>query len=687
MASPLHNPDLIFRPADAPDPGGSRTRLLSGDEMDAALRRGLTGFEWLSDGVPMALPGGTGDARLAGQAMTLALRLDLPAHGPKGALLSQGDEPVLERTADALAFTFRTTPLAERVQPDAADWARRLAASGQPWCDLAEGRLRISAPMERIGAGRRDVLVRYASPHLQLWVDGALVDEEWPHGDLLSLLPPLQLGPAATGVEYVAVWARALADEEIIRLAGGRRIANRRTRDILGPERPFRQYWAPRGHNTSAGDCMPFFDGERFHLFWLYDRRHHASRWTQGAHQYAHFSTADLVRWEEHPMAVPLTAPWECAMGTGDIIRHEGVTHIFYTDCGSRCEYADKPARGAWIYAATSRDGIHFEKDHLPIVPGHDCDVFQDPETGRFHLVRGGGNRLESDDLRHWTDVPGDFVERGPDVSEECPNHFSWGGRHYFILGRCAVWTSRHATGPWEPLAPDLYDGLYVPKAAPYRDGRCLLAGWLGGPGYGWGGHLALREMVQGPDGSLGTRFLPELMPACGAVRRPKPTPISGVVRRHGDGLLLRGGDGQACAALEEVAPRTLLTLTVSPRGAAAFGLAFGGSGAWADNCELRFDPATGSVQFGTPADGGPAPDSLRPPHEGHDFAIRNVTGLDRPFTLEVILRDDLVDVCIGGRRTMISRRAKPLGQGRAYLFARGGGVEFRNLAVRRLKD
>ena len=128
-------------------------------------------------------------------------------------------------------------------------------------------------------------------------------------------------------------------------------------------------YWRPRGYNVYAGDCMLLWDGGRLHLFYLFDRRHHTSKWNLGAHQYAHLSTTDLVDWQRHPLAIPLSHTWECAIGTGDFIHHAGRYYAFYTDCGGRCQFEDKPHSGSGVFRAVSDDGIHYRKDPVPVVP------------------------------------------------------------------------------------------------------------------------------------------------------------------------------------------------------------------------------------------------------------------------------------------------------------------------------
>ena len=134
-------------------------------------------------------------------------------------------------------------------------------------------------------------------------------------------------------------------------------------------------------------------------------------------------------------------------MGTCDCIWHDGLYHMFYTDCGARCEYKDKPQRGSWIFVATSTDGIHFHKDLKPLVPGGDCTVFRDPATGLFHLIRGGGNRLVS---KRPAELGGDArrLRRAQAGNHRrMPALVPWNGWYYFILG-----TNAHvevARGAW----------------------------------------------------------------------------------------------------------------------------------------------------------------------------------------------------------------------------------------------
>ena len=67
------------------------------------------------------------------------------------------------------------------------------------------------------------------------------------------------------------------------------------------------QCWAPPGHNSWVGDVVTFFYKGRYHVFYLYDRRHHQSKFGCGAHYFEHLSTTDFKTWTEHEAATSNT--------------------------------------------------------------------------------------------------------------------------------------------------------------------------------------------------------------------------------------------------------------------------------------------------------------------------------------------------------------------------------------------
>ena len=212
----------------------------------------------------------------------------------------------------AIEFVLQTEPLKDRVKPEflESDWYKHLHnISGQ---DFVDGVMRIGVPMEIIGLREwHDIVIRFNNANLELFVDGVLVDEEWPHGALYRFHSPfiigayLENGKSNSGfygmIDHMALWDRALTDDEIVSISGGKDEVDRREIEIFGEENKQFQYWQPRGYNTFVGDCMPFYHDGVFRLYYLFDRRHHTSKWGMGAHQFAHISS-------ERPCALGLSS-------------------------------------------------------------------------------------------------------------------------------------------------------------------------------------------------------------------------------------------------------------------------------------------------------------------------------------------------------------------------------------------
>lgn len=543
--------------------------------------------------------------------------------------------------------------------------------------DAKDRPLQLALPGEALRGEPEHVMVlRYTGPKLELFADGVLVDEEWPLGSLLQAEGPLHIGPA---VDHVALWPRALTDDEVAALSGGRDGLAERERRLLGPQRPVGQYWRPRGFNAHAGDCMPFFHHGRFHLFYLFDRRNHQSKWRLGAHQWAHVSTTDLVHWEHHPMAVAITQETEGSICTGSTFFHAGTYHAFYA-----VRMADgSPAQ---LCAATSKDGLHFVKNP-PLAtlkppyqpgPGRDPVVFQEAATGLFHMLvtteladpplagRGGClAHLVSRDLKHW-DQREPFLVPGYPGQPECPDYFEWGGWYYLVFSNHGVARyrmSRGPRGPWLRPKLDVFDGpqARVMKTAAFTGDRRLGAAFL--PAGGYGGDVVFREVLRHPDGTLGTKWPTEMIPSTGA---------AGDIRT----IKLSALQGLEAAPLGNAPRDFLLRARVQPAANASyFGLRWCATGRMQGGLELRFEPGREKVGWRV-ADASST-------DESEHSAIYDVTGLDRPFDLELLVKGDVVDVCVDHRRTLIARLAAT-GTG-LFAFAQNATVEFANIEIKPL--
>ncbi len=614
---------------------------LAGEERDASLARG-------GDGLVVRLAGGwitVGEEalKLTGPEMTLCLRMKDTSQAWDAPLLAKDDPndaygTILSAGEGQLRYVWRTSPAVERTTALQFD-------NSTP--DYLNGVMRLNAPTAVIGqSGWHDVVIRFRVPNLELFVDGVLVDEEWPHGELHEFQGPFLIGAAwrdgqrVSGfhglIDHVAMWNRALTDAEIAGLSGGAETVARRDLEILGPHKPVPQYWRPRGHNTCAGDCMLFSHRGRLHLFWLFDRRHHASKWGRGAHEWAHWSSADLVGWEEHPMALKLAHGWEVAHGTGSLIEYQGKVYAYYAEFSAWGNYKDSPYKELAICLAESDDGIHFTK--LGKIPprGFDSHTFLDPATGLYHLLTPGSGQVwptnwpdgkngtldyTATDPVHgpWTLQPKHFHE----AAGCCPHVFTWNGWHYLMI-ESLVWISRSLAGPWTAHTPQRLCPLYVPAGVVFN-GRAFFAGWLGEGG--WGGNIVLHELVQHADGMLGMKFVPEMIPPCG-----DPVALEPV--------------GAALAGLPREAR---VTLELRPHTAGApFTLSLRATDAPGSGLALRFDPAARTAAFLFPE----GADTKAAPFTELDA----LDALDRPVRLDILLVGDIIDVCINDCRTLTTR-------------------------------
>jgi hypothetical protein len=363
-------------------------------------------------------------------------------------------------------------------------------------------------------------------------------------------------------------------------------------------------------------------------------------------------------------MAIPITEEWEGSICTGSVFHHDGVYYAFYA--------VRRPDYTQHLAVATGEDGVHFAKQGEFYDPPagydpldfRDPKVFRDPRDGRLRMLvtarledgrDGCIAQLRSSDARNW-ELTDPFLV--PGRVTDCPDYFEWNGWHY-LLAEHVYWMAPDVDGPWVQPDPDRLDVLYVPKTAEFGEGRRVYASWL--PEGGWGGDLIFRELIQLADGRLGTRFAPEVMPPLGpAVDVEWRLPREGVTLGD-DRIALQANTAGAEAGLAGTPTDFRLTLEVEAKpGAFRYGLDVGGA-------ELRITPTARTVEIVGRA------------------TIRSVEGLDGPFSVEIYRTRDIVDVCIGGRRTVVTRvpPLAPASERVIRLFADHAEVEFRAIGVR----
>ncbi|MCC7493568.1 MAG: hypothetical protein IT204_14535 [Fimbriimonadaceae bacterium] len=519
-------------------------------------------------------------------------------------------------------------------------------------------------------AGPLEFVLRGAAATVDAVLCGVLVDQEWPVGGLPLATDPLRLLPAAAACLHRVTFQPGA------------------TPPAPWPTpAPLRNYWRPPGHNVGVYDIMPFCDGERFHLFYLYDRRAHRSKWGLGAHQWAHAVTADLRTWEHLPLAVGLDDPAEGSICTGSAIRVDAELWAFYA-----VRAVDgSPARLTW---ARSLDGRSFAKATvgLTLQPPYEPSSARDPVVlrladGRWHMLvttslldpplpgRGGClAHLSSADLEHWAQHP-PFLVPGHGDQPECPDWFAWGGRWYLIHSHHGVARYRladHPEGPWRRPRVDTFDGpqLRVLKTAAFG-ARRIGVGWLPDQHGRFGGQMVFRELHAAADGELTTSFVPELRPACGPPAGAAPELLAGQLEHLPDGWRLTGAATVAAADLGPLPPAGRLQVELTLAAAAGLLLRCGSraGGGW----ELRLDPRRGTVGWRWPlASSLSYADATA--LEGVDLAGR--------VRLDLYLVDDLLDLCVNSCRTLAVRCPAEVSGDRLALLAHDGPVVVHSLRV-----
>ncbi len=394
-------------------------------------------------------------------------------------------------------------------------------------------------------------------------------------------------------------------------------------------------------------------------------------------------------------MAIPCTEEWEGSICTGSTFYHDGTFYGFYA---TRLT-SDRTEK---LSLAVSKDGITFEKT-LPnpfaepttgysLKHYRDPFVFVDENTGEFNMLvtaalepyplhgRGGClARLTSPDLKTWT-VEQPFIVPGgkagyPNIPE-CPDYFFWNGWYYLVFsldGKAHYRMSRQPMGSWLRPAVDVFEDssvALVMKTAAFTDNRRIGVAYLGcyrdNKDSGeriYAGQTLFREIIQHEDGTLGTKFVPEMVPAWGEKLDLPYSPLTMEATGSADNIHIRAVEGQAVAMLEDVPQNVHISLTVKPAtNSAAFGLGMRGSGDFEKAYLLTFLPYEQKVTL-------------------NQQSMSHVERLDEPFTLEIVVKDDVIDVCVDGRRCLVDRGYELKGD-RLFLFCENGEVTFEDIEV-----
>jgi hypothetical protein len=454
------------------------------------------------------------------------------------------------------------------------------------------------------------------------------------------------------------------------------------------------QYFKPKG-NLFVGDCIPFDLNGTYYYYWLLDSAHHKSLNGLGGHQWALSTSTDLIHWQQHPIVLGIDEEWEKSICTGSVAYYKGKYYAFYA---TRLLIDGKT--NEQLSYAISTDGIHFEKQKpnpfYTSAPGYSKRNFRDPkvfvdESGAFHLFVASDQEhpvmamnsgclvhLSSRDLKTWT--VHDPILTGQPSTPECPDYFHWKGWYYLVYSdnsNTYYVKSRKPYGPWEePRYQALNeDWANVVKTALFKDDRRIAAAWVPNRADSkdrnheiFGGNSLFREVIQEPDGTLDTRFPVEMVPATGAALPVRFESLTKGVRAGDAGVVLEDGAGVASARIDAVPANCRITLQIDPQGPnEELGLLLRSDSVGGSGYRLNFSASGETVELG-------------------NTRIEAVQGLSKPFTVDLVMKDGILDVDVDHRRTIVNRTYELQGNV-LWLYAKHGKVLFKNIIIRPLRE
>ena len=304
-------------------------------------------------------------------------------------------------------------------------------------------------------------------------------------------------------------------------------------------------------HKPETGVCadfIPFYENGKYYLFYLLNSLDWFSpfeTWSKGV-PWCLWETEDFVNFEDKGVILPKGSRVDHYLFnfTGSVIKKDDTYHIFYT--GHNPLMTDKFGYVECILHATSKDLHNWERDELFIstyTEGYSKYDWRDPyvfwndefneywmltcsirDTQKPFAYSGITGLLTSPDLNEWT-VQEPIFEPNFSHSHECPDMFRIGDWWYLVYSDTINSHTRYAMsksskGPWIIPKNDFFDGetFYAAKTAGDGNKRYIF-GWLRErweefhrvrgnlAGYGWGGKLAVYEIVQNNDGTLSTKI------------------------------------------------------------------------------------------------------------------------------------------------------------------------------------
>lgn len=289
--------------------------------------------------------------------------------------------------------------------------------------------------------------------------------------------------------------------------------------------------------------------GGQYHAFY----QHHPYSADWGPMHWGHATSEDMVHWQQQPIALaPGDEEDRDGCFSGSAVDDDGVLSLIYTGHVWLDGEGNDSAIREVQCLATSRDGIHFEKQGAVLLPPEGIMHFRDPKVwrqdGAWWMVIGARDRHDSgqvllyrgSSLRDWTF---DRVLAGAKAGEsymwECPDFFPLGEQQYLMFSPQGMrpdgydyrnrFQSGVIAGRWlpgggfTPQSPfrelDRGHDFYAPQSFSAADGRRVIIAWMDmwespmpSKLEGWAGCMTVARELKEVDGELRQLPVAELL-------------------------------------------------------------------------------------------------------------------------------------------------------------------------------
>ena len=270
----------------------------------------------------------------------------------------------------------------------------------------------------------------------------------------------------------------------------------------------------------------------------------------------------------------------------------------------------------------------------------------------------------------------------GQVATPECSDYFQWNGWYYLLYstgGDTYYVKSKKPYGPWEYPSTQAFVEQWasVYKTAEYKDNRRIAVAYMpcrsnnrdfDGPI--WGGNMLLREVVHGSDGTLYTKFLSESLPQMSLLQMPEvEIPVGSKTVSYSDGkLIIDSPNGTSVASISDLPVNYRITMEIQPLSNY-------------DEIGL-FVRATDKRERGYKIELNANKESAFIYNTG----INTVKDMRKTIILDLILKDEFIDMNINGKRSVINRLPEKKGQ-KLFFFLKNGSATIKNINIYQWND